>query len=60
MSKNRKCQAPRPTVRVVSPLGKPLAWCPGCQSFQPAGQVAAGKELRRNNKIIATYAPLTH
>jgi hypothetical protein len=45
---------------VVSPLGKPLAWCPGCQSFQPAGQVAAGKELRRNNKIIATYAPLTH
>ncbi len=33
------CQTPRATSKVISPLGKPLAWCPTCKDFLPAALV---------------------
>lgn len=58
------CWTPRPTrrtaYRVAAPAG-PIAWCPGCKSYQPAGQVAAGRERRNSrHEITASYAPLPH
>jgi hypothetical protein len=60
IAKPRRCAAPRATVRVLNPGTGPLAWCPGCKCWKPASQVPTGQELRRKDRILATYAPTAH
>lgn len=56
-----RCANPKPTKLVASPLGKPLAYCPGCKAYKPAKQVAWGSELRNEaGEIVASYAPIPH
>lgn len=52
---------PAATKRTVSGSTGPLAWCPSCQAFKPAAQVAWGQERRDSaGRITATYAAIPH
>lgn len=55
------CKNPQATPRVMNPGSGPVAWCGGCQSWQPAAQVAWDRMKRSSaGTITATYAALPH